>query len=164
MTEEEPLDPLDYLIDQSGIDWHTCLKGWQHLLPSTFTIWLVNRFGDLFISYPDESIHHLDIQLGVITKRGENKKEFLENLLDGTNANEWLYMNYVDQAQNFAMLLKPGECYTFKIPPVLSGEFELENLTIAPVGDVLPFLSTVHAQIKDLPEGAAVNLTFPEED
>jgi hypothetical protein len=47
----------DYLIDQSGIDWPKALASWSWLLPPEFTLWLVNRFADLFLVLPDGSVH-----------------------------------------------------------------------------------------------------------
>jgi hypothetical protein len=51
----------DYLIDQSGIDWPKALCSWSWLLPPEFTLWLVNRFGDLFLVLPDDTVHMLDV-------------------------------------------------------------------------------------------------------
>lgn len=161
--EQTTLNPLDYLIDQSKIDWHNCLAPWQAVLPDTFKIWIVNRFGDLFLELNDNSIHHLDIQLGTLTERGRDKKSFLENLLLKNNATDWLYMNHVDQAHNAGIHLKEAEIYTFRTPPVLSGEYVIENLTTAPATEVFPFLAHLHQHIKDLPEGAAIHLTLDEE-
>jgi hypothetical protein len=46
----------DYLIDHTHYDWPNLLVGWTWLLPPKFTVWLVNRFGDLFLVLPDDSI------------------------------------------------------------------------------------------------------------
>jgi hypothetical protein len=37
----------DYLIDRSGKDWSELLSGWLAALPFSFTVWLVNRLGDV---------------------------------------------------------------------------------------------------------------------
>ena len=50
----------DYLIDQTGLDWAELLSDWHWLLPEDFTLWLVNRFGDLFIGLGDGSVQMLD--------------------------------------------------------------------------------------------------------
>ena len=42
----------DYLIDHIGFDWAHLLSGWERLLPTEFTVWLMNRFGDLFLILP----------------------------------------------------------------------------------------------------------------
>jgi hypothetical protein len=46
---EDAVNVNDYLIDQAGFDWQAMLAGWADILPETFTMWLVNRFGDAFI-------------------------------------------------------------------------------------------------------------------
>ena len=159
----EALDPNNYLLTQEGIDWQQCLSTWQHRLPNTFTIWIVNRFGDLFMIYEDGSLHHLDVQLGTITKRADTKAEFLNKLTEENNATDWLYMDYVDLANTAELKLKPGECYTFKLPPVLSGEYTRENLCTTQLDKNYAFLADVHQQIKDLPEDSTLQLATPEE-
>ena len=158
----EELNPQDYLINQEGIDWQTHLKPWQHLLPNTFTIWIVNKFGDLFLIAEDDSLHHLDIQLGTLTKRGTSKQDFLEQMLEDQNAADWLYINYVDAAEIAGIELPQGHCYAFKVPPVLSGEYVLGNICTMEIGENFKFLADVHAQIKDLPDGSTVTLNPSE--
>lgn len=164
MDNTESLNPLDYLIEQEGIDWKASLESWQSILPDKFTIWLVNRFGDLFMIFEDGSLHHLDIQLGTVTKRGDSKQAFLENLLEGNNAADWLYMNYVQLAESEEMFLQKGECYAFKIPPVLSGEYTVDNLCVSKIEENFTLLSGIHEQIRELPEGSTVNVTLPESE
>jgi hypothetical protein len=58
----------NYLIDQSGQDWQELVCGWAEILPPVFTIWLVNRFGDVILVMDDGSVHLLDI--GVAASSG----------------------------------------------------------------------------------------------
>ena len=51
----------DYLIEQQGKDWADLLSGWVPPLPESFTVCMVNRFGDVFAVYDDGSVHMLDI-------------------------------------------------------------------------------------------------------
>lgn len=37
------------------------LRDWAWLLPSTLTVWLINRFGDLFVVLDDGTVHMLDV-------------------------------------------------------------------------------------------------------
>ena len=54
----------DYLVDQNGIEWPKVLSSWSWLLPPKFTVWLVNRFADLFLVFPDGTVHMLDAGAG----------------------------------------------------------------------------------------------------
>src|SRR4051812_19966820 len=58
----------DYLIDHEGFDWPGLLSGWSWLLPPEFAVWLVNRFGDLFLVPPDGTVLMLDVGAGTLTK------------------------------------------------------------------------------------------------
>ena len=48
----------DYIIDHSGLDWAYLLSGWEWLLPAEFSVWLMNRYGDLFLILPDGQYPH----------------------------------------------------------------------------------------------------------
>jgi len=43
---------------------------------------------------------------------------------------------------------------------VLGGEFEVENLFAMPASDAMSYRGVIAAQIRDLPDGATVTLTF----
>jgi len=158
----EALDPNDYLISQDGIDWKAVLLPWEPVLPSSFTIWVVNRFGDLFLECEDGSLMHFDVQLGTVTKKADNKKQFLELLAEDNNAEDWLYMTHVDQAVAAGITLPEGHCYTFKQPPVLSGEYNLANLGTISLETHYAFLASIHAQIKGVPDGSSILLNPSE--
>jgi hypothetical protein len=51
----------DYLIDQGGKDWAEMLRPWCPPLPTSFSVWMVNRFGDVFAVLEDGSVHLLDV-------------------------------------------------------------------------------------------------------
>ena len=54
----------DYLIDQAGKDWAQLLCDWAPPLPLSFTLWLVNRFGDAFVVTEDGAVSMLDVGAG----------------------------------------------------------------------------------------------------
>ena len=80
----------DYLIDQSGKDWSELLSGWSAVLPPPFTVWLVNRFGDVFAVFEDGSVHMLDVGTGVIQRVADSRDDFATQMDVGDNASNWL--------------------------------------------------------------------------
>ena len=66
----------DYLIDQDGIDWPRVLSDWSWLLPPMATVWLVNRFADLFLILEDGSVHMLDVGAGTLCRVAESRDDF----------------------------------------------------------------------------------------
>ena len=45
-------------------------------LPPEFSVWLMNRYGDLFVILPDGSIHMLDVGGGSLTRLAESRDDF----------------------------------------------------------------------------------------
>jgi hypothetical protein len=148
----------DYLIDQSGIDWNKALASWSWLLPSEFTLWLVNRFADLFLVVPDGTVLMLDVAAGTLTKVAESRDDFCTKIDEGENANQWLLIPLVDRMVATGVLLQPGHCYGFRTPPVLGGNYTVENAGPLPVWDYLGAYGSIHEQLRDVPDGCQVVL------
>ena len=147
----------DYLIDQSGVDWSKTLASWAWLLPAEFTLWLVNRFGDLFLVQQDGSIWMLDIGAGTLTRVAQSREEF-GNKLDAGNAAEWLMIPLVDRLADAGFVLQPGHCYGFKTPPVLGGRYEVENCCQLSVGDYISGCGRIHEQLRNVPDGTEIRI------
>jgi len=118
----------DYLIDQSGKDWGTLLQSWMPPLPLNFTIWLVNRLGEPVIATPDGAIHWLDVGASRLNKVADSREQFAHLLDQGSNADKWLRISIVNACRLAGMTLAPDECYGFKIPPILQGQYDVNNL------------------------------------
>ena len=108
----------DYLLDSEGIDWTRSLATWRWLLPAEFTVWLANRFAELFLVVPDGSLHMLEVGAGTLTKLAESRDDFCTKIDEGNNANEWLMIPMVDRMIAAGFTLESGQCYGFKIPPI----------------------------------------------
>jgi hypothetical protein len=94
---ENAVNVNDYLIDHAGFDWQALLAGWAEVLPETFAIWLVNRFGDVFIIADDGSVHRLDAAVGTLDRLADTRDQFADLIDVPQNANNWLMIPLVDQ-------------------------------------------------------------------
>lgn len=148
----------DYLIDQREIDWPKALASWSWLLPQEFTLWLVNRFADLFLVVPDGSVHMLDVGAGTLTKLADNRDDFAAKIDEDDNASQWLMIPLVDQMVAAGVTLQPGQCYGFKTPPVLGSEYILENAGPLQVRDYLVGYGSIHKQLQGVPDGSQIVL------
>ncbi len=148
----------DYLIDQTGIEWPKVLASWSWLLPPKFTLWLVNRFADLFLVLPDGTVHLLDVGVGTLTKLADSRDEFGVKIDEDNNANQWLMIPLVDEMIANGVVLGPGQCYGFKTLPVLAGDYTVENAGPLPVWDCLSAYGSVHEQLQNVPDGSHVVL------
>src|SRR5262245_29228232 len=117
----------DYLIDHTGFDWPQLLSSWARLLPEELTVWLMNRFGDLFLVFAEGTVHMLDVGGGTIEKVANSRADFRKRIDKNDNANQWLMIPLIDQLVEAGISLQPGQCYGYKVPPVLGGEYTVEN-------------------------------------
>jgi Domain of unknown function (DUF1851) len=109
----------DYLIDHSNVDWADLLSDWKWLLPPEFTVWLMNRYGDLFLILPDGIVHMLDVGGGSLTKLANDRDEFARVIDEEGNAEDCLMIPLVDRLVKAGVLLEPGHCYSFVTPAIL---------------------------------------------
>lgn len=144
------MDINDYLIDQSGKDWPAMIAHWKGVLPATFTLWIVNRVGDLFIVPDDETVHHLNVGAGTLTAVADSRDQFARLLDDSEHANRLLLIPVIDQCVAAGQVLGPTQCYGYKLPPMLGGAYEPDNLQPAELAVNYYVLSLLHAQTKDL--------------
>jgi hypothetical protein len=152
----------DYLIDHCDFDWAQLLVGWEWLLPAEFNVWLMNRFGDLFLILPDGSVHMLDIGAGALTKMADSRDEFSRLIDEDDNADDWLMIPLVDQIVATGILLQPGQCHSLLIPPVLGGGYTIENTVVLPVFEHFGVYGSYHEQMRGVPDGANVVIKVEE--
>lgn len=152
----------DYLLPQEGHDWSNLLAAWGPELPQDFTLWMVNRLGDLIMVFPDESVHMLDVGSGCLSRIAKDRNDFIVQIDLGNNANEWLAIPLVDACVKAGMTLQGGECYGYKIPPMLGGSYEVDNLEPTDLSVHYSLLADIHRQTKDLPDGTKIDVVTSE--
>jgi hypothetical protein len=148
----------DYIIDHAGFNWQTLLENWAWLVPEHFTLWIMNRFGDLFIVLDDGSVHMMEVGTGTLKKAAESRADFASRLNDDDNANEWLMIPLVDQLVTAGKTLSKGECYSYRVPPNLGGHHTVENMIVLPVANHYAGHGSIQKQIKDVPYGTEIRI------
>ena len=152
------MDISDYLIDQERIDWANLVYGWRDLLPSSFTVWLVNRFGDVVAVYEDGSVHLFDVANGTVQRIASSCDEFAHLVDREDNAANWLMIKLVDDCVTDGLRLSKRQCYGFKTLPFLGGEYSVENVYVADIEEYYSFLADLFQQTKDLPDRSQAKL------
>jgi hypothetical protein len=152
----------DYLIEPSGRDWPELLSGWSASLPSSFTVWLVNRFGDIFAVFEDGSVHLLDVGIGAIRRVADSCDDFAVQIDADDNADDWLMINLVDQCVAAGITLGNDQCYGYKIPPNLGGKYSVENVEPTDLSVHYSLLADIYRQTKDLPNGTRIRTVVIE--
>lgn len=109
-------------------------------------------FGNLFCFNSEGIYYHFNIESGEIENMGANFNGFLNRLYDEldfyTGKNLVFYLN-IDQINS----LSNGFRYSPKLPFVLGGKYEKNNLQLKEYKENLEFSFSIYIQIKDLPDG-----------
>lgn len=149
---------IEYLLPPEERDWPTLLENWGWLLPDTFGVWMANTFGDLFIETEDGAISLLDINAGRFRTLAGSRDEFIEKLGESDNAVSWFYIPLVDALRGRGIVPPPGSCYAFNRPPLLGGDYHPDNVRVAGFAPHLAFTGDLAEQLRDVEDGAEVEL------
>ena len=153
----------DYLLDHTDVDWPTVLAPWHWLLPDSLTVWLVNRFGDVFAASDDNSIHMLDVGGGTFERVADSRDHFCDLLDADDNASAWLMIPLIDDLVAADKSLRTGYCYGYLRNPVLGGDYTVDNAIVTPIPEHYGLNAEIHQQIKDLPNGAQITIEFTDD-
>ena len=118
----------DYLIDPTGHDWPALLASSMKLLPEGAGVWAVNRIGDVFVMAPDGAVYWLDVGTEQVTRIAASRDDFMVKINERNNAKQWLATPLIDECVAAGMTLQPGQCYGFKVAPLLGGDYVVENM------------------------------------
>lgn len=156
------MDIHDYLIEHRAFDWKKLFANWRWCLSGSFTVWLMNRFGDLFIEKDDGRIFCLRMEDGSLECLAQNKDDFYNKLDHAETANDWLLIPLVDSLVEAGKILKEGECYAFIQLPLLGGSYDVENIGIRTVDFQYAAMGPIHEKLKDVPDGESVSFKLTE--
>jgi hypothetical protein len=146
----------DYVIDHRDFDWPSLFAEWTWLVPKRFTVWLMNRFRDLYLVLDEGSVHMLDVGCGSLKQVANSREDFGVKIDEDDNANDWFMIPLVDELVAAGITLQGGQCYSYKKPPVLGGDYTLQNTCVLPIAEHYGAYGSIHHQIKDLPDGSNV--------
>ena len=148
----------DYLLSHENVDWPSVLEDWAWLLPQSFTVWLVNRFGDLIIALDNGTIQLVDVGSGLLMTIAESRNDFAEKIDQGNYAEEWLLISLVDAAKLSGLSLGQNEIYSYKTPPILGGDYTVENFEVCDLAVHYSILGQICRQSQKLADGTKVNI------
>lgn len=146
----------DLTISIEGLDFRKLLSDWSSLLRGNFGPFLMNAFGDLFLQGEDGRVYFLDLASGKIDGVAKDMEEFGELLNAGEHITDWFMPALVQELQAAGIRLKPGQCYSYKIPPFLNGSLTLENIEPTDIYVHYSVLGQMYEQVKDLPVGTKI--------
>jgi hypothetical protein len=128
--------------------------GWTGLEPREVVA--VNPFGNAIVRAVDGAFWRIspeELSCEVIASDADG---YAALLLEDTFQTDWRMDRLVQIASAKFGLLPSGRCYCLKLPAVLGGRYDADNLGTISVEELIAFSGYVAEQIKDLPDGAKV--------
>ncbi|MFK5914878.1 MAG: DUF1851 domain-containing protein [Woeseiaceae bacterium] len=117
-----------------------------------------NEFGNLIIKDADNKFWRLcpeDVYCEVVA---ESIDDYNTLINDDEFLNDWNMTVMVKEATVMLGALKEGDKYYMVIPGILNGEYSGKNIQMAPFIEIISLSGNLGKEIKDLPDGAKVEL------
>lgn len=139
------------IIDEVKKSW-----GWVGINPTEIVA--ENEFGNLIIKDSEDKFWRLcpeDVYCEVVAKSIEDYNNLINDI---EFLNDWNMSVMVDEATKMLGELKEGYKYYMVIPGVLNGEYSGTNIKTAPFIEIISLSGNLGKKIKDLPDGAEVEI------
>ena len=133
------------------------LSEWRWLLGHGYQILLISSLGDLFLTDAAGHVHWLDCGAGRLIGIADSLDEFQQLRQEPANAAEWFVPRLVGDIMQGGVRLSPGQCFSYKLPPMLNGRMEPSNFEPADLSVHLSVLGQIALQTKDLPDGTRIS-------
>lgn len=117
-----------------------------------------NDFGNLILKDNKDKFWRLcpeDVYCKIIANSIE---EYNELVKDNEFNEDWFMESIVAEAEKRLGPLKNGYKYYLVIPGILGGEYSGTNIQSVPFYEIIRYSGDIGLQVKDLPDGAKVNL------
>jgi hypothetical protein len=139
------------LLDEIKDAW-----GWVGIEPQEVVV--ENEFGNLIVKDSNDRFWRLcpeDVYCEVIA---ESIDEYNALVKDDEFLEDWFMSAMVLEAEKSLGKLEPGYKYHMVIPGIFGGDYGGSNIKVAPLPEIIRFSGDLGKQIKDLPEGAEIEL------
>jgi hypothetical protein len=143
-------------VSPDGVDLDGLLSEWRWLADESYRVVVITSLGDLFLRREDGPIFWLNTCDGTLTEVASSAEEFKQLMGRPEHANEWFVPQLVGDILTAGKGLGPGECFGYKVPPVLGGELAPDNFEPTDLQVHFGILGQIHKQVKDLPPGAPI--------
>ncbi|GEP42526.1 hypothetical protein [Brevifollis gellanilyticus] len=144
-----------FFIQPSAQDIQRALDSWLWLPLADKAVIRVTAFGDFFLQN-DEGIWFLDTLEGKISLVCQSIAQLNELLGTEDGQDHYLFGGFVERAVREGRLLGQGQCYDFKVNPVVGGSISYDNIGIRSFVVAVNLAGQLHDKVRHLPEGTII--------
>jgi hypothetical protein len=147
---------VDLTISLLGLDTEALLRDWRWLVPQEFAPVQMSKFGHWFFTDPVGRVHNLDLIEGDLQEIAPSIADYnrLKDLAE--NRTEWFLDGFVFRCDAEGLKLGPGECYGWRVHPMIGGKFEFENIQVFSLSVYESLMGQLLPQWKNLPPGQPI--------
>jgi len=144
-------------IDVAGLDCERLLSDWRWLVPGSFRPFCLTMFGDWFFEDATGRVIFLDTVAAQLAEIAPSRQAFLTERVLQANLDQWFMADLAMLCWERGLRPGPGQCLSFKIPPMLSGQLDVDNIEVCDLMVYESILGQIHRGLKDLPEGTRID-------
>ncbi len=131
-------------------------QAWNWIGIEPTEIVAVNSFGNVIFRIIDGSLWRICPEELSCEQIARNSDEFAILLNDEDFQIDWNMSALVRLAEEKLGPVPEGKCYCLKLPAVLGGKYEVENLGTVPLNELILFAGDLAQKTKDVPDGSHV--------
>jgi hypothetical protein len=146
--------------DINKIDLDDILSWWRWRMAEMQGVVTISALGDIFFLGQDEAVYWLRTDTGDFTKVADSLEQYRQFLSDEEKIDNWFLPLLVEKLLAAGKTLKENEVYSYKILPVIGGEYSVDNIEPTDMSVHFAFSGQICEQIKDLPDGTKVNIKY----
>ncbi|QSI76646.1 T6SS immunity protein Tdi1 domain-containing protein [Niveibacterium microcysteis] len=152
----------DLTVNFKHLRRETVLEDWVWLIGNRKLPILLAAAGDAFVQdTEDGTIHMLDVAAGKSGLVAQSAKEFQSLLSDREFVGQYLCVQLVGDLRMKGLVLKPRQIYSFIKPPLLGGEYSLDNIEACDIEVHYSLNGQIARQVSALPPGTPIsNITI----
>jgi len=149
----------DLTVNFDDFQSEDLLKDWRWLISSSAQPILISSVGDAFLQDETGKIFWLDTGAGEITEVASSYEVFRDELKDEEKVNEWFLAPIVAELKGLNILLKRGQCYSYKQMPIVGGQYEASNFQPKDLSFHFAATGQICFLLKDIPDGTQIKFT-----
>lgn len=132
------------------------LTEWSWMINGSYKPFAASIFGDLFLEH-DSGVFWLNTGTGELKKIADNAEEFIENLNNANNTNEWLLASLAKRLVAHVGQPSKESCYSYNSLPIFKeGGYGISNFKVLPLKEHVGVTGSIHKQLQKVQDGQKV--------
>lgn len=146
--------------DIEKINFDDILSCWKWLLGDLDDVVTISVLGDIFLKGNNGYIYWLQTDKGELISIANSLEQYQQFLNTEDKIDHWFLPLLVEKLEAAGKTLKKNEVYSYKKPPVLGGEYSVDNIEPTDMSVHFAISGQICEQIEKLPDKTRVNIKF----